>query len=61
VISRYTKDADGIDELCASRSYVHLERLNDHDWMLIVECGKQRVHLTVRDVSEVETEGMESK
>lgn len=55
---RYTKDEDGIDELVASNAFVHLERLNDRDWMLIVECGKQRVHLTVRKVVEFETEGL---
>lgn len=58
MISRYTRDADGIDELVATRASVHLERLNDRDWMLIVEsCGK-RVHLNVSRVREYETENI---
>lgn len=58
MIERYTKDERGvIDELVATRAAVHLEQLNKRDWMLIVEsCGK-RVHLTVRNVTEVVTEG----
>jgi hypothetical protein len=57
MITRYTKDKDGIDELCAKDATVHLERLNNRDWMLIVECGDQRVHLNVRKVFEVEVIG----
>lgn len=57
-ILRYTHDDDGIDELVARRSAVHLERLNEHDWMLVVSCGNQRVHLTVQNVTEFETENV---
>jgi hypothetical protein len=60
MIVRYTKDADGIDELVATRARVHLERLNERDWMLIVESNKQRIHLTVGRVHEWETENIEA-
>ena len=59
MITRYTKDTDGIDELCANDATVHLERLSERDWMLIVECGEQRVHLTVSRVREYETVGVQ--
>jgi hypothetical protein len=58
VITRYTKDEAGIDELCAEGATIHLERLNDRDWSLIVDCGEQRVHLSVRKVFEVEAFGV---
>ncbi len=54
MITRYTRDDDGIDELVARNADVHLERLNERDWMLIVLSGEQRVHLTVRKVREFE-------
>jgi hypothetical protein len=60
MITRYTKDADGIDELCATGADIHLERLNGRDWCLIIYCGDQRVHLNVRKVFEVETAGIAS-
>lgn len=58
-IERYTIDDDGIDDIVARRSTIHLERLNSRDWSLIIECRKQRIHLNARNVRLFEAENCE--
>lgn len=55
VPDRYTFSADGeIDELVLSNAYVHLERLDDKNYMLIVENDNGHFHLNVRKAREYE-------
>lgn len=38
-------DEGGLDEVVASGAYVHLERMSDREWCLIVEAGGKRSHV----------------
>lgn len=46
----YKGEGRVLDEIVARGAFVHIERMNKRDWMVIVEVAGETIHMDVRDL-----------
>ena len=56
---RVVYDGDELGEIVVTGAAVHLELMDDHTAVLIIDRGPLHLHLLVQDPAVVETEGAE--